>query len=507
MITRLILLAKNDADLIPERHRAEFWREVVFFNIKRIRPFLFFLVVVYPALICVVNILNVLQLPDNDRLLVFVMHLLLLVEALVLLVFLYVRPLYSPDDVVRYHEALLKFFAIGKVLSDVVFMIIITITKGHPVFFYLATIVWFSSLLLLTPRTSALLLTGMLGAFIGVLLVFSPTVANRSFVMEGYFGSVGITLMLMISSAILFRRTAEEFCQRKAVEEERNTVATLNAELSAAYEEADALNKELTLRQDLLETQAVEIEIINTSLQELNVDLTIANTELDEANRFKTQMLSIAAHDLKNPLSAIIGLAEIASYDIPPDNAAYPVLRQVQTTAERMNKLIKDLLDSAAMELGNIVLHKHELSLSMLVIGIAERYQYAAAAKHQHIELAVPEDITLFADYDRLAQVFDNLISNAVKYSPQSKTIVVRLMQRDTVARVEIQDEGQGLSAEDQSKLFGFFQRLSVQPTGDESSNGVGLAIAKKIVDLHGGRIWCESEPGQGATFIVELIK
>ncbi|MBL7993664.1 MAG: hypothetical protein JNN25_19660 [Candidatus Kapabacteria bacterium] len=262
--------------------------------------------------------------------------------------------------------------------------------------------------------------------------------------------------------------------------------------------ELQAANAEISRRMEVQTEQTHQIERANKDLQ-------TTNEQLDKANRLKTQLLSMAAHDLKNPLSAIIGLSEIALTTIPQENQARELLGHIQTTAERMGLLIKDLLDAATIELGNIALHKHDVILPLLVYGIAERYQLNAKHKGQHINIETVDDLVVTADPSRLEQIFDNLLSNAVKYSPHGKNIWVRVRKTPTTARVEVQDEGPGISAEDQKILFGFFQRLSARPTGGESSNGVGLAIVRKIVDLHGGNIWVESEVGNGTTFIVEL--
>jgi signal transduction histidine kinase len=110
-----------------------------------------------------------------------------------------------------------------------------------------------------------------------------------------------------------------------------------------------------------------------------------------------------------------------------------------------------------------------------------------------------------FVDDNRLHQVLENLISNAVKYSPHGKNIIIRLRQDERHVRCEIQDEGPGLSDSDKQKLFGKFTRLAAKPTGREHSTGLGLFIVKKLVELMNGAVWCESELGQGATFIVEF--
>lgn len=257
-------------------------------------------------------------------------------------------------------------------------------------------------------------------------------------------------------------------------------------------------NKKILKQQQVLEEQAIEIEAANKELQSTNI-------ELDEANRMKTQLLSMAAHDLKNPLGVIIGYSDIILFDTPEDSDTGKYVHDIQSAAYRMNKLISDLLDSAAMEMGNITLELDEVLLPVLVSTIAARYEYNAAQKGQQILMETVDDIAILADVARLEQVFDNLVSNAVKYSPHGKTIRLRAKKINTIARFEVQDEGPGMSEEDKQKLFGFFQRLSAEPTGGESSNGVGLAIVKKIVDLHKGRIWAESELGKGTTFIVEL--
>jgi signal transduction histidine kinase len=116
----------------------------------------------------------------------------------------------------------------------------------------------------------------------------------------------------------------------------------------------------------------------------------------------------------------------------------------------------------------------------------------------------------ILVDEQAFQQVIDNLISNAIKYSPHQKNVWVRVLSQryddgKIVGRIEVQDEGEGISADDMKKLFGKFARLSAQPTGGEHSTGLGLSIVKKMVEAMNGRVWCESELGKGATFIVEL--
>ncbi|MBI2836800.1 MAG: HAMP domain-containing histidine kinase, partial [Acidobacteria bacterium] len=129
-----------------------------------------------------------------------------------------------------------------------------------------------------------------------------------------------------------------------------------------------------------------------------------------------------------------------------------------------------------------------------------------ADAKGQtlHYE-APPEHAVADADRDITLQVCDNLLANAVKYSPHGKSIWVRVRQMDGKVRIEVRDEGPGVSAADLKKMFGKFARLTARPTGGEHSTGLGLSIVKSMVEAMHGRVWCESQPGAGATFIVEL--
>jgi signal transduction histidine kinase len=285
------------------------------------------------------------------------------------------------------------------------------------------------------------------------------------------------------------------------------------------YRQKRLANAKIIQQQQALEEQSHEIEAANMELNAANAELHKANSELNEANRFKTEILSIAAHDLKNPLSAISGFTEMIADELPAEHKSQPLLEHIVSTVGRMSKLIYNLLDSAVIELGNMTIRNQPLSLSLLVLAMIDRYTLPAQNKGQFFIVEMDDKVgsgEVLGDVGYLEQVFDNLVSNAVKYSPLGGRITVRILSavgnaggtESESIRVEIQDEGAGLSAEDQSKLFGFFQRLSAQPTGGEGSNGVGLAVVKKIVDLHNGNVWCESQKDEGilgATFVVEL--
>jgi signal transduction histidine kinase len=179
---------------------------------------------------------------------------------------------------------------------------------------------------------------------------------------------------------------------------------------------------------------------------------------------------------------------------------------RIGATTGRMMEMVQNLLDANRIERGEMELNLAPTDLGAGLNQVVEIQRPRATAKQQTIHLeseAIPVVVQL--DPAVTVQVLENLVSNAVKYSPPGKEIFVRLKKHSQRARVEVQDEGPGLSAEDQKKLFGKFARLSAKPTGGEHSTGLGLSIVKKMVEAMNGKVWCKSELGRGATFIVEF--
>ncbi len=238
-----------------------------------------------------------------------------------------------------------------------------------------------------------------------------------------------------------------------------------------------------------------------------NAELTRLNKELSEANRLKTELLSIAAHDLKNPLQSILGFAELIKERVN-DSFVQQYAQRIRNASERMVEMITLLLQDAAISQGKIALNLSEVNVSELCESVIEFYRTRAEEKSQLLETQVEPNCIVRADRQYLIQIIENLISNAIKYSPNEKRITVSLrrIESDKAIELAVSDEGQGLTEEDKSKLFGKFQRLSAKPTGNESSTGLGLAIVKELVELHHGKIWAESEgKDRGATFFVQI--
>ena len=224
-----------------------------------------------------------------------------------------------------------------------------------------------------------------------------------------------------------------------------------------------------------------------------------------EADRLKGELVSIAAHDLKTPLQSIIGYAELL-VEQPGGPSARDYAGHCARAAGRMLDIVHKMLQSDAIEGGHLTPARHVVDLGRLGLATSGILQPQAAAKKQRIHAATDEGCLVEGDEDWLRQVLENLLGNAIKYSPERRSIWLAVRKEKGQVRLEVKDEGPGLTDEDKARLFGRFQRLSARPTGGESSTGLGLSIVKQLVERHGGRVFAESEGrGLGSTFVAEL--
>jgi len=248
-------------------------------------------------------------------------------------------------------------------------------------------------------------------------------------------------------------------------------------------------------------------EVHNRLLKELVFRYSAAERELMELNQLKNKFLGIAAHDLRNPLVSIRGFAELLlNGDLGPvEDDQKEFLALIHSASQDMLRLVNDLLDVSVIESGRLSMQIQEADLKSLLENRLKIIQVTADAKNIAIRASLDPVPSCRIDTNRIGQVVDNLIGNALKFSPAGSEITVGLQEVGGRLRVSVADQGPGLTPEDQAKLFGDFQRLSAQPTGGEKSTGLGLAIVKKIVEAHGGRVEVQGEPGRGSTFSFEI--
>ncbi len=247
-------------------------------------------------------------------------------------------------------------------------------------------------------------------------------------------------------------------------------------------------------------------------LQAYADELEEANHQLKDTDQLKDRFLSIASHELKTPITSIRGQAQLAIRRLVKQKDASPEIAGMHITLEKINEqttrlttLIDELLDVSSIRAGKVELHKREFELVALCQGIVEDQQLLTG---RNILLTSETSIvTIVADRDRLSQVVTNLLTNAVKYSPEESEVLLRLSQSDTQACIEVQDFGKGIADKQLPHIFDTFYRTPDAQASSKFGLGLGLAICKDIVERHGGRIWVESKVGKGSTFFVELPK
>ncbi|RPJ01752.1 MAG: GAF domain-containing protein, partial [Chloroflexi bacterium] len=224
-------------------------------------------------------------------------------------------------------------------------------------------------------------------------------------------------------------------------------------------------------------------------------------TPFKEIDKLKNELLATTSHDLKNPLSTIMGYADLITMTNRLNNQGQEYMRRVHSAVAHMRQLIDDLLDMARIESG-INLRYTDVNLRYLLDSVALSFKPQLEEKAMMMELSIPPDMPpITADEGRLSQILNNLIGNAIKYTPPEGHIDVRAEVNGDFANITVKDNGFGISPEDQSHVFDRFYRVRTAETEAIDGTGLGLAIVKSLVELHGGEIGLQSHLGEGSTF------
>jgi signal transduction histidine kinase/ligand-binding sensor domain-containing protein len=227
---------------------------------------------------------------------------------------------------------------------------------------------------------------------------------------------------------------------------------------------------------------------------------------LTEANNAKSQLLSFVAHDLKTPLITINSIAqEIKKFEVDKHFRGY--LDLVEQNSKRIVTLISEILNITAIESGKFQFTMEPINIADIAGLVVDGYQIAAQRKEQHLKYTVVdhEECMVMADSSKLQEAMENLVNNAIKYSPRGAEISVNVIRNNGTVRFSVNDQGPGISEQEQQQLFKKFSVLTAKPTGGEIATGLGLAIVKEIIDAHKGKIFVESTPPKGCTFVIEL--
>ena len=238
------------------------------------------------------------------------------------------------------------------------------------------------------------------------------------------------------------------------------------------------------------------------------------NKDLIKLNNEKNALLAIAAHDLKNPMQAILGSAELIEKKLFNNTEIdIELVENIKFSSKKAINIITDLLDVQAMEEGKLKLKMELVDARDIVIESID--EFLQIANKKHIKLNYDEDdrsCNIFTDKNKLSRVIDNLISNAIKFSPQGKEVKiscknVNIGTNEDIIRIEVRDEGPGFTKDDLEKVYSKFSKLSARPTAEESSTGLGLSIVKKMTELLGGIVELETKVGEGSTFKLSFFK
>lgn len=242
-------------------------------------------------------------------------------------------------------------------------------------------------------------------------------------------------------------------------------------------------------------------------IQQLIRQLESRNDQLKELNELKNKFLGMASHDMRNSLSAIKGYSQILIEDLEelPKETKDRFLNFIFKSSENMFRMVNELLDVSVIESGRLKLDLHSASLQNLANHHIMINRFFADKKNIRLHSDLLDVSQCQMDSNKIGQVIDNLLSNAIKFSESGKNIFVSLEEQKGKLVFSVKDEGPGISEDDQAKLFQHFQKLSARPTAGESSSGLGLAISKKMIEAHKGRLTVTSQLGSGSTFFFEI--
>ena len=241
---------------------------------------------------------------------------------------------------------------------------------------------------------------------------------------------------------------------------------------------------------------------------EANLMVDAENIELQRLNEAKIQFLSIVSHELRTPLTSMLAFTSLLKRN-KADNLTDKNLHHldiIDKNGRRLNVLIQDLLDVSRMDMGNLALEPSEFDIVEIVNDLVDSFAPIYEAKSQTLNLEIIEgEQLIYADKNRIAQVLTSLLSNASKYSPESKRVWLSLTAVDNHLEFEVRDEGFGISEENQKEMFTAFYRVDTEETRSIEGTGLGLLIAKGIVEIHGGQLAMESTVGVGTTFRFQI--
>jgi signal transduction histidine kinase len=255
-------------------------------------------------------------------------------------------------------------------------------------------------------------------------------------------------------------------------------------------------------------SQRREAESRMRELQESYMaELRDRQAEAERLNRLKSEFMASISHELRTPLHTVIGFAELLAEETEAQlsDRQRRFLTHIRKDSEHLLGLINDVLDLSRIEAGGLTLHTESLGLHAVADEVVESIRPYAESRSVSVHLAAPMDFDVLADRLRLRQILTNLLSNGAKFTPSGGSVTVHARRDADMVEVAVVDTGVGIPREESGRIFEKFYQVGYTPVGVREGTGLGLAICRQLVEMQSGRIWVESEPGQGSRFIFTL--
>lgn len=280
--------------------------------------------------------------------------------------------------------------------------------------------------------------------------------------------------------------------------------------LDAYFEHAQQFLEEARDHRADLEQALGDLAHANRQLTLMNERVNTLRLIAEEAQKAKTRFVARVSHEFRTPLNMIIGLVDLMAetpeiYDVTPSPRMREALQVVHRNCQHLSDMVSDVLDLTRIETDRMVLHRERFDIGEVVDSAVEAVRALMESKHLTLQVTVAENVPeVYCDRTRIEQVILNLMSNAARYTVEGK-ITVAVSRQDQLVQVSVMDTGPGIPPQDLGRIFEPFCQGTSDFWRDKGGSGLGLSISKQFVEMHGGRMWVESELGVGTTFVFEL--
>lgn len=312
---------------------------------------------------------------------------------------------------------------------------------------------------------------------------------ERSLKYQILFGFIILSILLVIILSLYFQKNKLNYKLEKIL-----------SDTNEQNQQIKEQNEEISQQTELLERRSYELEHQKKELEDTNNKLTQLNEE-------KNTIIGIVAHDLKSPLNQVKGFISLLKLEQNNPDKIAEYLKMLEEATNRSTSMIDRILDINAIDNQSIVVNKKLVKIRSLFESIKSDYQEQSSKKEIELKIELDDEIVLQSDPEVLQEVIDNLVSNAIKFSPSNTYITMSAKEYPNFYSLSVKDNGPGIAEDDKSKIFKKYEQGSAQPTANEKSTGLGLAIVKRYIDALQYEIECVSDGKKGTTFIVKIPK